>query len=87
MSEPENRSIWEFIITPDDRWKWRVRHPGGREQISDGAFETLKECADDASGQGWARWPADERRRAEVGADPLRLVPPARSASAKASSR
>ena len=63
-----------MIVADEQSWQWKVTRPDGSGQSSS-TFKTLKECADDARLNGWGVWGGDERRRVELGADALRLVP------------
>lgn len=57
----ERRSEWNFVIT-DQGWSWAITRPDGTEQRSDGPFETLQQCGDDAMEHGYGAWKFDERR-------------------------
>lgn len=60
----ERRKQWSFLLGDDGQWVWRVVNPDGTEASSDGTFDTLKACTEDAGLNGYVVWkPETERRR------------------------
>ena len=57
----DRRSQWNFEITAQG-WRWAVTRPGGTEERSDQAYESLKAAGDDAMAHGYGTWTSFERR-------------------------
>jgi len=57
----DRRSEWNFEITGQG-WQWAVMRPGGAQERSSTAYETLKEAGDDAIAHGYGEWRSPERR-------------------------
>ena len=57
----DRRSEWNFEITAKG-WQWAVTRPGGTQERSSTAYETLKQAGDDAVAHGYGNWRSLERR-------------------------
>ena len=61
----ERRSRWKFDNDAAG-WGWTVSHPDGTTEVSQLAFKTLKECADDAARHGYVAWKPEAERRQDL---------------------
>jgi hypothetical protein len=62
----DKRRNWNFVITDDQSWIWRVSNAEGAMEQSAGTFATLKDCTADAMQHGYVAWRSEDERRRDL---------------------